>query len=286
MFTNLCFQWYRRRLEAIESKKVLACNFALDPHFTLRNFPAMRLSASTTESMFKPKLLDSLAIHRSLFDFGRTRYDRKLWIRDLLRNVVYLPFEQSNGKADVGGVGGKDTPMDRIHQDEQTGEQFLLDLDEIARLGARRMLAEALEAEVEAYLEAASEERDERGRALVVRNGHARKREVVCGAGAVEVRAPRISDRRVEENGQRRCDDLQADGSGRGEVEEAKRTSSGSPGEGGSRVCQWRVGGEKRGEGRRVSSSRSTTFDNTSTRTYRRGTRKGRNTDHKNTDQE
>jgi putative transposase len=127
-----------------------------------------------------------------------------LWIGDFLRNVVYLPFEQSNGKADVGGVGGKDTPMDRIHQDEQSGEQFLLDLDQIARVGARRMLAEALEAEVEAYVEAAREEREERGRALVVRNGHARKREVVCGAGAVEVRAPRVSDRRMDENGERR----------------------------------------------------------------------------------
>jgi len=98
-----------------------------------------------------------------------------LWIEDFLKSVVYLPFEQSNGKADVGGVGGKETPMDRIHQDEQTGEQFLLDLDEIARVGARRMLAEALEAEVEAYLEAAIEERDERGRARVVRNGHPRE---------------------------------------------------------------------------------------------------------------
>src|SRR5215207_9290695 len=99
----------------------------------------------------------------------------QLWIGDSLKSVVYLPFEQSNGKADVGGVGGKETPMDRIHQDEQTGEQFLLDLDEIARVGARRMLAEALEAEVEAYLEAAIEEREERGRALVVRNGHPRE---------------------------------------------------------------------------------------------------------------
>ena len=53
------------------------------------------------------------------------------------------------------------------------------------------MLAEALEAEVEAYVEAAREEREERGRALVVRNGHARKREVVCGAGALSRFAPR-----------------------------------------------------------------------------------------------
>jgi putative transposase len=53
-----------------------------------------------------------------------------------------------------------------------------------------------LEAEVEAYIEAANTERDEHGRALVVRNGHARSRKVVCGAGAIEVKAPRVNDKR------------------------------------------------------------------------------------------
>jgi putative transposase len=67
---------------------------------------------------------------------------------------------------------------------------------------ARRMLAEALEAEVEAYVEAARGERDERGHALVVRNGHARKRKVLLGA--IEVRAPRVNDKRLDEGGQRR----------------------------------------------------------------------------------
>ncbi len=62
--------------------------------------------------------------------------------------------------------------MRRVHQDEKAREELVLDLDEIARQGARRMLAEALEAEVEAYLERAKEERHERGRALVVRNGY------------------------------------------------------------------------------------------------------------------
>jgi putative transposase len=94
--------------------------------------------------------------------------------------------------------------MRSIHQDEAVREDHLIDLDEIARRGARKMLAEALEAEVETYLEAARSERDEHGRALVTRNGHARKREILCGAGAVEVRAPRIDDRRVDENGDRR----------------------------------------------------------------------------------
>lgn len=94
--------------------------------------------------------------------------------------------------------------MYSIHQDDEAHESTLLDLDEIARKGARKMLACALEAEVRDYLEGARDERDERGRALVVRNGHAREREVLLGAGAVTVRAPRVNDRRVDENGQRR----------------------------------------------------------------------------------
>ncbi len=94
--------------------------------------------------------------------------------------------------------------MHRIHHDENTREQLMLDLDEIARRGAQRMLAQALEAEVDAYLRAARDERDERGRALVVRNGRTRSREVICGAGAIEVRAPRVNDKRVDERtGQR-----------------------------------------------------------------------------------
>ncbi len=51
--------------------------------------------------------------------------------------------------------------MFRVHQDEQARETLVLSLDAIAREGARRMLAQALEAEVEAYLEAGRAERDE-----------------------------------------------------------------------------------------------------------------------------
>jgi len=94
--------------------------------------------------------------------------------------------------------------MQRIHQVGGEHEGLLLDLDEIARAGARRMLAEALEAEVADYIEAAREQRDEQGRALVVRNGYAREREVLLGAGSVALKAPRINDKRVDENGQRR----------------------------------------------------------------------------------
>jgi transposase-like protein len=71
-------------------------------------------------------------------------------------------------------------------------------IDEIVREGARRMLAAALEAEVDAYLAAFAGERDGTGRRLVVRNGHAQPRQVTTAAGAVEVRAPRVNDRRVD----------------------------------------------------------------------------------------
>jgi len=71
-------------------------------------------------------------------------------------------------------------------------------IDRIVRDGARRMLAAALEAEVQVYVEAFAEERDERGRRLVVRNGHAQQRQVMTAAGAVEVTAPRVNDKRAD----------------------------------------------------------------------------------------
>ena len=64
-------------------------------------------------------------------------------------------------------------------------------IDEIVREGARRMLAEALQAEVDAYIAAFAAERDENGRRLVVRNGSHQSQEVLTSAGAVEVTAPR-----------------------------------------------------------------------------------------------
>jgi transposase-like protein len=71
-------------------------------------------------------------------------------------------------------------------------------IDEIVREGARRMLAEALQAEVDAYIAQFSAERDERGRRLVVRNGSHQPREVLTSAGAVGVVAPRVNDRRID----------------------------------------------------------------------------------------
>ena len=71
-------------------------------------------------------------------------------------------------------------------------------IDEIVRDGARRMLAEALQAEVDAYVAAFAGQRGEDGRRLVVRNGYHQSREVLTSAGAIEVTAPRVNDKRTD----------------------------------------------------------------------------------------
>ncbi|MFJ8350708.1 IS256 family transposase [Streptomyces sp. NPDC094153] len=71
-------------------------------------------------------------------------------------------------------------------------------LDEIVREGARRMLAAALEAEVNAYIAELADERDAKGRRLAVRNGYHQPRKVTTAAGVIEVKAPRVNDKRVD----------------------------------------------------------------------------------------
>src|SRR3979411_1815557 len=63
-------------------------------------------------------------------------------------------------------------------------------IDEIVRDGARRMLAEALQAEVDAYIAQFIGERDENGRRLVVRNGSHKAREGLTSAGGGAGPAP------------------------------------------------------------------------------------------------
>ena len=82
--------------------------------------------------------------------------------------------------------------------DDDARAELAAGLDEIVREGARRMLAAALEAEVDAYIEAMAGELDERGRRLVVRNGHAEPRTITTAAGGIEIEAPRVDDRRVD----------------------------------------------------------------------------------------
>jgi putative transposase len=90
--------------------------------------------------------------------------------------------------------------MLRVHVDAAANAELESTLDELVAEGARRMLATALEAEVDAYVSLLAAERDEEGMRLVVRNGHAVSRSLVTGAGPIEVRAPRVKD---EVSGQR-----------------------------------------------------------------------------------
>jgi len=56
-------------------------------------------------------------------------------------------------------------------------------------------LAEAVQAEVESFIEEYQELRDEQGRQLMVRNGYLPEREIQTGLGGIKVRVPRIRDR-------------------------------------------------------------------------------------------
>jgi putative transposase len=62
-----------------------------------------------------------------------------------------------------------------------------------------------LEAEVAAYVEVHAGECDERGRRLVVRNGHAEPRLITTGAGPIEIEAPRVNDKRIDDESGERC---------------------------------------------------------------------------------
>ncbi|MEU9413609.1 transposase [Streptomyces sp. NPDC048281] len=85
-----------------------------------------------------------------------------------------------------------------VNEDDSTHDGSSL-IDEIVREGARRMPAAALEAEVNTYIAELADQRDENGRRLVVRNGYHQPRKVTTAAGAVEAKAPRVNDKRVDE---------------------------------------------------------------------------------------
>jgi len=72
-------------------------------------------------------------------------------------------------------------------------------LTEILRDGARRLLAEAIEAEVAAWIDAHAHLKDQAGRRQVVRNGHLPERTIQTGIGPIGVQQPRVHDRRPAE---------------------------------------------------------------------------------------
>ena len=77
-------------------------------------------------------------------------------------------------------------------------------LTSVLREGARRLLAQAVEAEAEAFLAAMSEERLADGRARVVRHGHGPERMIQTGIGPVPVKRAKLRDRAAEASGEDR----------------------------------------------------------------------------------
>lgn len=68
-------------------------------------------------------------------------------------------------------------------------------LTEVLRSGARRLIEQAIEAELTTLLAAHSDEKAEDGRARLVRHGYLPEREVMTGIGPVPVKVPRVRDR-------------------------------------------------------------------------------------------
>jgi len=79
-------------------------------------------------------------------------------------------------------------------------EPFVDDpITDVLRQGARKLLAEALEAEIESFLSQYVNLRDEQGCQRVTRNGHLPERNIQTGIGPVPVKVPRARDRRPED---------------------------------------------------------------------------------------
>ena len=77
---------------------------------------------------------------------------------------------------------------------------FRDELSEVVHHGAQRIIRQAVEAELQVFLEGHGAERDVRARQVVVRNGYLPSREVLTGIGPA-VRVPRTRDR----SGEGRC---------------------------------------------------------------------------------
>ncbi len=63
------------------------------------------------------------------------------------------------------------------------------------RAGAQRLIRQAVEAELKAFLVEHRDEREAGARLAVVRNGHLPGRTILAGVGEVRVRVPKTRDR-------------------------------------------------------------------------------------------
>ncbi len=68
-------------------------------------------------------------------------------------------------------------------------------LTELVRQGARQIIAQAVEAELQEFLTQYQSLKDNQGRQAIVRNGYLPERTIVTGVGEVEIQVPKVRDR-------------------------------------------------------------------------------------------
>ena len=93
----------------------------------------------------------------------------------------------------------EDSTVVRLRQPEVVDDP----LTEVLRAGARRLLAQAIEAEADAFLAGMADRRLADGRARFVRHGHGPERTIQSGIGSVAVQRVKVRDRAPAE-GERR----------------------------------------------------------------------------------
>ena len=122
----------------------------------------------------------------------RKNTPRNRSIEEIAFGLPALPRMDPLGDA-AGGIVGtiqmESTSRDPLH--------------ELARKGARDMIAQALEEEVREYLDRYANVRDDAGHRMVVRNGHKPERHIITGVGPLKVSQPRVDDRRIDQEGRR-----------------------------------------------------------------------------------
>ena len=85
----------------------------------------------------------------------------------------------------------KDTVIDATNPGEGKRDE----LTDLLREGAKRLIAEAVDAELATMLRQFVDYKDQSGRRFVVRNGHLPEREIMTGIGPVSVQVPKVRDR-------------------------------------------------------------------------------------------
>jgi putative transposase len=107
------------------------------------------------------------------------------------RDTASPEVTRCRGSVSVGQADGKRVPFPGVDDTRSP-------LDVLVREGARKMLQVALDDEVQLFLDAHAARVDEHGCRLVVRNGHLPARQIVTGAGPLEIQQTRVRDKSAD----------------------------------------------------------------------------------------